>query len=267
MQSLYSIPRVLVATLMVGLLVSNAATEDNKRESRPPSSPSNEKQDKSSVGRTSTEPLPIILVSVRDAPFSYPRGAEKCRESGETEAGNPSLAILASQSIRTTQEAPTLYWYLSTATACRVEVTVIETQTGEVVVDATLMPPLPPGIHSVRLADYNQRLMPGRRYAWSVALVPEVNDRAKDIVVNAGLEYVVPSDTLRAKLAQATISAMSSLYAEAGFSYDALTAILALTKETPNASGLREQRIALLEKIGIKEVIPEDAARNSTPER
>jgi hypothetical protein len=267
MESLHSIPKVLVATLMLGLLTNKATSEDNKREHRTPSSTATEKQEKSSAGRAPAEPLQIILVSVRDTPSSYPRGSEKCRVSGETRAGDPSLAILASQSIRTTQEAPTLYWYLSNATKCLVEVTLIETQTGETVVDATLMPPLSSGIHSVRLADYNQRLARGSQYAWSVSLVPEVDDRAKDIIVSVDLEYAGPTDTLRARLAGATRAATPSIYAEAGFSYDALAAILELTKETPNVPGLREQRRVLLEKVGLTEVIPENMTERSTLKR
>lgn len=251
MKRLYLIPGALTATLVIGLFAMNAASEDSKRESKQPSSVTDEKQNEGSSEQVSTEPLQISLL-VRDSP--YQRGAEKCKVSSETGARDPFLAILASQTTRTAQKAPSLYWYLSQATACRVEATLVETQTGQTLVDVTLTPPLSSGIYSVRLADHDWSLAPGRRYAWSVSLVPEVEDRAKDIIVSVDFEYVEPTNDLRARLAEATKSAIPSIYAEAGFYYDALAAILESTRETPNAAGLREQRKALLEKVGLQEI-------------
>lgn len=251
MKRLYFIPGALTATLMLGLFAMNAVADDGKREGKQPSSVADEKQNQSSSDQVATEPLQISLL-VRDSP--YQRGAEKCRISSEPGAGDPFLTILASQTTRTAQKAPSLYWYLSQATACRVEATLVETQTGQTLVDITLMPPLSSGIYSVRLAGHDRGLAPGRRYAWSVSLVPEVEDRAKDIIVSVDLEYAEPTDALRTRLAEATKSKRPSIYAEAGFYYDALAAILELTRETPNAAGLREQRKALLEQIGLQEL-------------
>lgn len=259
MKRLYSIPGMLAATLMLGLFAMNAASEDGKRESKQPSSVMDEEQNQSSSDEATTEPLQISLL-VRDSP--YQRGAEKCRVSTETGASGPSLAILASQTTQTTREAPPLYWYLSQATTCRVEITLIETQTGQTLADITLMPPLLPGVHSVRLVKRGQHLALGSRYAWSVSLVPDIDDRAKDIVVSVDLEYVKLPDTLRARLAGVTSLAMSSIYAEAGFYYDALVTVLELTKEAPNTLELRKQRIALLEKVGLQETLSDETAQD-----
>jgi len=260
MKLLRALLKALVALLVAWCLTTNAMPEESKRDSAPASS-SNEKQNMTSVVRPAAEPLKISLV-VRDSP--YQRGAEKCRASGEPEAGAPSLAILASRTFQTVQETPFLYWYLSQATACRIEVTLIEMQSGEAIIDAAFIPPLSAGIYSV--TDYKHPLKPGSRYIWSVSLVPEVDDRAKDIVVSVDLEYIEPPGALRAGLARATRLTVPTIFAEAGFHYDALTAALALTREAPNAPGVREQRRALLAEVGIQESSHEDVAGHIIPE-
>lgn len=196
------------------------------------------------------EPLRISLV-VRDSPYN--RGAEECVLEGGTANTQPlTIAILAPQHTPVVQVSPALYWYVSENSRCPVGVTLINEQTNQVILDVTIPPPVAPGVHYLRLSDYQVQLVPGLKYAWSVALVHE--QKEGNLVASVDIERSEMPADLRVKLTEANTKNVPALYEEAGFSYEALAALFDLTTQSPKDEQLRGQRAALLEKIGIKEV-------------
>jgi hypothetical protein len=158
----------------------------------------------------------------------------------------------------TLQEQPSLYWYLSAATRCQVEVTVTDEQAVQPLLNITLRPPLSPGVQRVRLADHGVRLAPGVQYQWSVALMPDPERRSKDVVAMAFIKRIEPPESLHAQLAQAEKAKTVSLYAEARLWYDALASISDLIAVTPQDAALRQQRATLLEQVRLSTVAEQE---------
>jgi hypothetical protein len=162
----------------------------------------------------------------------------------------------------TTQEQPSLYWYLSKSTTYPVELTIIDDQTIQPLLEKRLGGPIQPGVQRVQLADYGLRLSPGVLYRWSVALVVDADNRSKDILAGGFIQRMALPEALRAKLARADMAQIPPIYAESGLWYDALTAISDLIDASPHAAAFRQQRAALLEQIGLSEIAEHDRRRS-----
>lgn len=171
----------------------------------------------------------------------------------------PTLNVLApNHTGLTSQEQPSLYWYISHPTTVPIELTVTAERAATPLLETRLTPPSQPGIQRVRLADYNVRLAPGVRYHWFVALIPDANYRSQDILAGGSIERTPPSDTLRTQLQRAGKAQTPYLYAESGLWYDTVEAISQLITAAPQDAQLREQRAALLEQVGLPDVAAYD---------
>ena len=103
----------------------------------------------------------------------------------------PMLSVLAPDHTGlTVQEQPSLYWYLSESTTYPVELTIIDDQSIQPLVETRISGPLQPGVQRVRLADYGMRLSLGVPYRWSVALVVDPDSRSRDIIAGGVIERI-----------------------------------------------------------------------------
>ena len=199
-----------------------------------------------------------------DPPVYKPplRGAPGYRVGGGSrghEGASPNLSVLAPDHIGLTfQEQPVLYWYLLEPVNERVEITLIDGKTVDPLLEVALNTPIKAGMHSIRLAEHGIRLSPGKQYRWFVALVPDINHRAKDSVAGGAIERIKTSQDVRTELEQATQTEIPYIYAQAGIWYDALSAISDLIDAAPNDRSLREQRASLLKQVGLAEVAEDE---------
>jgi hypothetical protein len=162
------------------------------------------------------------------------------------------LSVLApDHSGFTTSEQPSLYWYISTSTSLPVELTVMDPQGVQPILENRIAAPVQAGVHRVRLADHNIRLSPGAPYRWFVAVVPDADRRSKDILAGGAIERVDAPVELADKLAKAQKAEVPFLYAEAGLWYDAVKSISDLIEAAPTDQTLRKQRAALLAQVGL----------------
>ena len=169
-----------------------------------------------------------------------------------------SLQILAPDHLGyTTEEQPTLYWYLAEPTDLRIDFTIRDESSVEPILEAQLPHPAQAGIQSVRLADHGVRLLPGTHYHWFVSLVPDAGRRSKDFTVGAWISRREPDAALRDALAGAG-GREAFVYAQNGLWYDAIRTLSARISAAPQDAGLREQRAALLEQAGLSEVAAYD---------
>ncbi len=207
------------------------------------------------VASQGEQPTPALGMPEYKPP---PRGAPGDRVGGGsrgTEDDLPMLYVLAPDHIGlTVQEQPSLYWYLSKSTTYPVEVTIIDDQAIQPLIETRIRPPVQPGVQRVRLADYGVHLSPGMRYKWFVAVVVNPDSRSRDRLAGGTLERVELPEVLRAKLAQAGKPKAPHLYAEAGLWYDAVTAISDLIEAAPQDMVLRKQRASLLEQVDLPEI-------------
>ncbi len=154
----------------------------------------------------------------------------------------------------TAVDQPTLYWFISNVTQYPVEVSVVDDQGSDPLVETRVPSPSQPGVQRIRLADFGVRLKPGVAYRWFVAVVPDPARRSKDILAGGTIQRVDPSEELKKKLAQAGKADLPFLYAEAGFWYDCLSALSEQIEAAPQDSALRKQRAAMLAQVGLPEI-------------
>ena len=198
------------------------------------------------------------------APVSMPvyqpplRGAPGGRVGGGTRGIGDELitlfALAPNHVALTTQDQPILYWFLSNQTKHPIEVTLIIEEATQPLLEKRLSLPAQPGIHGIRLKDFNLHLSKATQYRWFVAVVADPDRRSKDIIAGGMIERVECSDALRVKLTQADKRNIPSIYAESGIWYDAIMTLSELIEANPNDMNLRKQRAALLEQVGLSKV-------------
>jgi hypothetical protein len=183
------------------------------------------------------------------------RGAPGGRVGGGTRGIQREVFVLSvlapDHSGFTTSEQPSLYWFISAATSLPVELTVMDPQGVQPILETRITAPVQPGVHRVRLSDHNIRLSTGAPYRWFVAVVPDADRRSKDILAGGAIERVDLSEELKLKVAKAKKFELPSLYAEAGLWYDAVAAISELIEAAPKDQGLRKERASLLTQVGL----------------
>ena len=206
--------------------------------------------------------VPIYKPPLRGAPTTRLLGGS--RGANDTLGANEASIILAVLDPKhvglTTQQQPTLFWYASQATRNRVEVTIINEDTKQTLLEVYINRSLEAGIHALRLEDEGVRLDPDVDYLWQVALIRNSESRSQDILSGGVIRYIVPTETLRAKLKSADETDLPSLYAEEGLWYDAIEQISDLIQANPDDGALRVQRSALLNQVGLLEVAAYDGA-------
>lgn len=192
------------------------------------------------------------------------RGAPARRVGGGTrgaEQSLPSLAVLAPDHVgHTVSMQPALYWYLSKPTAVRIELTLVDENATDPVLERTVTD-ASPGIHRLNLADYAVALKLGEEYQWSVSLIPDPRERSNDIVATTALRRVAIPPALQSGAAGIRREDLPALYAAEGIWFDAVAVISELIAANPADAKLREQRAALLDQAGLAEVAAYDRAQ------
>jgi hypothetical protein len=188
------------------------------------------------------------------------RGAPGGRIGGGTrgiQRDTFSLLVLAPDHTGLTSvPQPTLYWFVSSdLTTTSAELTIMDPEGTQPLLETRLSPPLKTGVHSFRLADHGVRLSPGIPYRWYVALVVDPDRRSKDILAGGFIELAGATEGLAKKVSAANKADLPRLYAEAGLWYDAIAAISQLIEAAPADAGLKQQRSALLEQAGLTEIV------------
>lgn len=186
------------------------------------------------------------------------RGAPGGRVGGGTRGVQREVFVLSvlapDHTGLTVSEQPFLYWFISNPTSFPVELTVMDLQAVQPILETRIPPPVQAGVHRVRLADYGIRLSSGAAYRWYVAVVPDPDRRSKDILAGGVIERVEVPEGIKSKLAQAGNAELPFLYAEAGLWYDALRAISELIEAAPQDHELRKRRAALLAQVRLPAV-------------
>lgn len=201
---------------------------------------------------------------VRSAPFYKPpkRGAPGGRVGGGTRGPQdalPSLIALAPNHVGlTTEEQPSLYWYISKATNHPFELTIIERQAVDPVLEIALPQPTQHGVQRIRLSDYDVRLAPYKEYHWFVALISDRENRSKDVLAGGRIERMPSSDSLITHIANADKVEAANIYAEAGFWYEAIAVVSEVINTASGNLELREIRAVLLDQVGLREVAAAD---------
>jgi len=149
--------------------------------------------------------------------------------------GNPGLTV---------QAAPSLFWHIDDAAPDGVKVffTLID-EKGEIpLVETELEPPIQAGIQRIRLASYGVELRLGESYTWSIALVPDMDNRARDRVSQGFVERVADNGD---------VSQEARGLAAEGLWYDALELLADEVEANPGDPDALGRRRSLLTQAGV----------------
>jgi len=152
----------------------------------------------------------------------------------------------------TTRAQPVLYWYLSESTAARIDVTLIDEEGIDPLLEITVAGPVEAGIHSVDLAKHGIELQPGQTYRWHVALVQDARRRSTDTVAEGLIERTGVSAALSRSLREARNP--YAPYALSGIWYDAIAELRTALGEDPSNRRLLLQEVALLEQAELSQI-------------
>jgi len=136
--------------------------------------------------------------ATRQAPVYAPprRGRPRARVGGGVRANGPKLptlrALVPAHVAHTARDQPTLLWYVSDVPPPEAALLFSLTSEDEIdpLIRAEIARPSKPGLQRIDLSSYDFKLETGKEYEWSVALVPDRNSRARDLVILGWIERV-----------------------------------------------------------------------------
>ena len=152
----------------------------------------------------------------------------------------------------TTRAQPVLYWYLSETTTARIDVTLIDEEGIDPLLEITVAGPVEAGIHSLDLSEHGITLSPGQTYRWHVALVQDARRRSTDTLAEGLIERTGVSAALSRSLRDAQNP--YAPYALSGIWYDAIAELRVALGEDPGNRQLLLQEVALLEQADLSQI-------------
>ncbi len=202
---------------------------------------------------TAPPPKKTVMIPVYKPPL---RGAPASRIGGGTrgnEHNNVQLTALSPDHTGlTTMASPTLYWHATAQSNYPLEITIVNEQTLETVLEVQNGNAIKPGINKINLAEHGIELQTGIEYRWFVTLVPDQNQRSNDIIASATIKRINAPATLTARLADNKHSARPVIQAEEGIWYDAIDGLSKMIPTNTGSSEAARQRSELLEQVGIQ---------------
>jgi hypothetical protein len=183
-----------------------------------------------------------------------------------TEDAVLTLTVLAPERVGlTTKEQPVLHWFQSKPTTNRCELVITEKKAEKPLIEARFEA-ANGGVQRVRLADFGIRLEESVEYRWSVAIVMDPDNRARDVVASGAIKRIATPEKLRQRLQGAPTSELPYIYADEGVWYDSLESLCALVDARPKDAKLYEIRAVYFMQVGLHDAALQDMqAAGRTP--
>ncbi len=151
----------------------------------------------------------------------------------------PLTSLVPEQDLAlTTQEYPTLFWYVPQAAGKTLRFTLMDEQDQTILYEKTIAAPSEGGIVSLKLSeDWQQRnlksgqfvgLKANQLYHWYLSLACDPTDATGNVTLDGWIERTELSEDLQEKLAKTSPEDRGKIYAAAGIWHDALAAIAQL---------------------------------------
>ena len=249
------------ATLSAAFAVSTALAEHHERQAEMVATPKQpisapEEQTTSSPDVSARPPTaarpPIYKPPTVGKPVHTVGGGT--RGPGD---GIPMLYTLVPNHVaHTSSRQPSLFWYVGGAPppSAKLQFTLLDEDGVEPVVESAIATPKRAGIYRIRLSDYGIRLKPDTEYEWSVSIIVDPNERARDIVAAGWIHVVGRSGDLERRLESEGNERAVHVYADEGLWYDALTSLGDRIEQSPGDPELAEMRSSLLRQVGLQDV-------------
>ena len=205
--------------------------------------------------RAGSKPPPQIVYRPPDLGAPATRTIAAARGVGD----QPTVQILAPEQTGFALESqPKLVWLVSAPSRAPIELTLIDEQAIEPLLELDLGPVGEPGVHAVDLKDHGVHLKPGVEYRWSVAQVVDPEQRSADAAASATIAVHRPDRTLLAELEAEPPVAKLSLLASHGYWYDVIALLSEEITARPRHAELRQLRADLLDQEGLEEIAEYD---------
>ena len=242
-------------TLVVAPLARAGESEAKDTAAKPEAEKTQEQR---TVAAGSQDAKTVELPVYKLPPVGKPRRRIGGGRRGPAEA-LPSLFAVAPEHVGLTVSAqPVLCWFLSATPppGAAFELTVIDEDSVEPLLDVQLPTPNGAGIQCTNLSDYGLTLAAHQEYEWSVAVVVDPEARSQDVIATGWIERVGEPDDLVASLERAAPHDATAIYAEAGLWYDAVSSVWAkVSDESHVTRGHAHQQLSsLLEQVDLDEV-------------
>lgn len=198
--------------------------------------------------------------------YSKPPGATGVptdRQKGGTRGGGDGVATIyvlapSDHVSLTTQAQPKLFWYQGQPSKTAFELTLIEPKKARPLLSFKDDKPQPAGIRALSLAQAGVTLTPGVTYQWHVALIPDPENRSKDVIATGYIKRIEAPADLSSKTTSAPLAERAAHFAQAGLWYDALQAISTAMAAEPKNTELRKLRGSLLDQARLPEAAAVD---------
>src|ERR1043166_4834222 len=211
-----------------------------------------------STVKVSVAASPAPIVASRKLLYKPPGAAGNipARVSGGARGAGADtvlVALVPNHLALTTQAQPSLFWFQSKPAKAKFELTVVEPKKPKPLLWLAALQADKPGIHRVKLAKYKVELQPDVPYEWSVAIVPDAENRSKDVFAKGVIKRINPPGDLASRIEKADNIERAAAYAQAGFWYDAFESISNAIEAHPDDASLRAQRALLLQQVGLSQ--------------
>ena len=164
-------------------------------------------------------------------------------------------AIVPDHAGMTSKSTPTLCWFLSRPTNTRIEITIDDGTSVKPILETKIESAVGSAVNCLSLSQFGISLRPETEYQWFVSIIPDTEQRSKDIVSGGGIVFTEPAKPLADKLSTAKGVDISKAYAEGGFWYDAFESLSELIRNNPETKEYQALRLDLLEQAGLSEVV------------
>ncbi|BAZ30229.1 hypothetical protein NIES4074_26850 [Cylindrospermum sp. NIES-4074] len=164
----------------------------------------------------------------------------------------------------TFSERPTFYWFLRRITAQNADFSLIDAK-GKAVYRTSFILPRKPGIIGFTLPVKAPELKVGERYHWYMGISCGLKDiEDKLIVVEGWVERIDPTPDLLQKLKNTNPNKISEVYAKSGIWHEAVNTLVQQRCISPKDKTVLGNWKALLESVGLKNVVSEPLVNSCT---
>jgi hypothetical protein len=164
-------------------------------------------------------------------------------------------AIVPDHAGMTAKRQPALCWYISRPTNTRIEITVDDGKSVKPILETRIESLAGDGMNCLNLSQFGINLQPQVEYQWFVAIIPDPEQRSKDVVSGGIIVFSEPAKPLADKVSTAKGVDIPKAYAEEGFWYDAVESLWELIRSNPGDKGYQALRLDLLGQAGLSEVV------------
>ena len=250
--------RSLTVSLLAGLILSMGLVD-------PATTPAASDQPSASQsGSTEDVPLPLYQPPKKLTPRARVGGGLR-----GTDGSDPVIVALVPDHVGlTVKKAPILNWFLSKPTTYPLKFTLIDIRLVTPLHEGPIPTPDHQGVQSINLKDLGLALEPDVQYRWYISAIRNPDSPSQDLVAGGVIERCEFSTCLVEMEVDLTCDRQSVVRnAMRGFWYDAMACVCQLIDSNPSDQGLRRQRAALLNQIGLSAVAQWDLRSIEAPVR